>query len=113
MNEKLFEILDNMFPGEFEFEHRTSIIRGKLKGEFLDPENTSDYPNSLADSFWLAEKVGLFDSYTFHKRSQEYVIINIDELVATDHFNVFCGDTPQDAIINAIISIYGDKNDYT
>lgn len=101
MNEKLFEILDRMFPGQFYLGVKGSlfyIITGRLL--WLD---------DLKDAFWVADKVGLFkDGIVLEKRNKwrisEYKYFRIDFV------EISSGDTPQEVMVKAIIAVYGEKS---
>jgi hypothetical protein len=107
INEQLFKILDKMFPDTYDppfgFSRMTVRDQFEYDEDGYRIRKTIDIRN-LQDMFEIAEKIGLFFSYTLHKRGLEYVIINR----VTEQFDAICGDTPQEAIVNAIIAIHGD-----
>lgn len=100
-NEKLFAILDKLFPGEFSFKANSSYLKPVLRHNTrIDPIIEA---SDLVDAFWLAEKVGLFDEYFLMKFEDEWQVREVQ------YNDVYLGKTPQEAIVNAIIEIYGEE----
>ncbi len=104
-NEELYKILDRMFPGEFTYKASSSYLKPLLR------HNTRIdsilVPEDLVDAFWLAEKLELFDfedvSLFKHKNEATWSLVSAEG----DHQ----GLTPQEAIVNAIIAIYGSDHE--
>jgi hypothetical protein len=107
MNKQLFEILDRMFPGEFEWH----VLEHFPLGDFSHTESgVIFFPQiDLKESFWLADKVGLFHSYFLKKDDIYWYVRELrDDGIGLYRY---LGDTPQEAICNAIVAIYGGKHD--
>ncbi len=102
-NEEIYDILNKKFPYEhFAFyKESVAIIGADIPSQFYDPERY------IEDAFWVAEKLELFCIYNLTRSEHgRYWLI-------TDRFNDVietCEELPQ-LICNAIIEIYGDKNE--
>lgn len=107
-NEKLFQILDRMFPGEYYMRAGYDLTQPFIVTKSL-PRVYRNPQGYLESAFWIANEVELFSDFTIHKSLDRWVVVRIVDLICKDHYETYFGGTPQEAIVNAIIAIYGDK----
>lgn len=112
-NEQLFKILDHMFPREFEMWNGNLCKKPKTLEEIARPGEDFDPMTDMEYAFWLADKVGLFGNENYRCLHKAY---SNDRWYVSefgyDFKGIKCietGDTPQEAIVNAIIAIHGNQ----
>ena len=103
MNQQIFEILDEMFPGE-----KYNLVSTGI--EYYPPED-KPFLNYLGDfdncdlnlAFWLADKVGLFDG--FGKRIRKLVKGNYQMYINGSSLE----GSLAEVICKSVIGIYGGE----
>ena len=89
------------------------VLKHKFPGDFIDDFGLREDVVSLQDAFYLAEKLGLFDDgkHILEKDSDlKWRVWNFDEHdVMRLKTEISMEDTPQEAIVRALIAVYGKE----
>ena len=97
LNQRMFEeVLEPMFPGEFEYTDYDDFIS--------DNNNSFYFSGEIEDAFWLAEKVGLFNGHGQRIRRLK----NGNHHMFSSTYDAV-GETIPEVICKAILEIYGKK----